>query len=164
MDSALLRKVVGLGIAALVLFLVLYYFAAAQVTDTKTPQIAREIGAEFGRSLEKGAAPKLTMHRLGKGPESTREYTARFQPSAAVASDQKAVARLCERVAGMVSGKVDDTRRDVTFVMIAQRADGTSILERAFLRRGGEVELEEIPVPPRRTEPQGTTETETEEE
>src|SRR5688572_2864723 len=100
------------------MFALLYLFALHQVADTTTPAMAKAIDGTLARALEKDVPSKVTMARTGKGAESSKLYTARFRPSAAVAADKAAVARLCERAADIVVGYLDEVKGGVTILTI----------------------------------------------
>jgi hypothetical protein len=125
----MLRRLAGLGIAAILLVALLYLFALNQVADTTAPAMARELDDTLELSLAPGARSRVTMMRDGTGTDAPRTYTARLRPSPRVAADPAASRALCARASEIVARHVAQVQVPVTLRCVAEDEGGKALAE-----------------------------------
>jgi hypothetical protein len=129
MDGKGLRTILIFGVVATLLLTMMMMFSLDQVADTETPQIAADLAREFAPSLAEGgegaeAPVHLTMTRDGPGFGARRVYKLRLRPSADVAAEPSAVARLMYHGAEYCAALIGDPKGDVAIRCIAELPDG----------------------------------------
>ena len=127
MDSKAIRTIVIFGVVATVALAFLMMFSLDQISDTQTPQIAADIAKEYERALanEPPASVKLTMTRDGKGLDARRVYKMRIRPSAAVAAEDRSLARLMYHCAELCAVELGQVRSEVVIRCVAELPEGT---------------------------------------
>lgn len=150
MERSPLGTLAALGIVAVLIMAVMWLFALDQVSDTTAAQSAAEIDQSLARSMEPAAKSRVTVVLEGKGISAPRRYIVRYRPSAPVASDPAALARLAERAARIVVANLDHVKGEASIHCVAELASGGDA-QACFRRTGaaGAWDLEPVvPVPP----------------
>jgi hypothetical protein len=112
-----------MGTFAIIAMLLMYLFAAKQVTDTGAPRIAAMTHDYLSRNLVEGSKTSLmVMSRAGS--EGPRRYELRLHPANRIAGDAEAVDRLLRRAAQMVHEEVGGARREAVVTCVAVLPEG----------------------------------------
>ena len=135
MDTKVVRTIVIFGVLAAFALTILMMFSLNQIADTQTPQMAADIARDLARGLaaEPPVNVRLSMTRDGKGVRAPRVYKLTIRPSAAVASDPRALPRLMFRASELCAAQVGDVQCDVTIRCIAELPGGVE-KEQSFMK------------------------------
>ena len=126
--------------------LLLYLFAAKQVTDTETPRVGALVHDVLQRNLQKGERTTLRLRARVAG--GGRHYELTLHPAARLAEDAAALANLLAGAAEIVHEEVGARRGDVTVTCVAvlPTAERRTTYDRR-MREVPEPELEPTPAP-----------------
>lgn len=134
MDGSPLRKILGLGVAALFLLTLMYVFVLGNVADTGVGAVSKAVRTGLAAALEPGASPSVSLLRDGSKASSPREYVIviRIRSEAAMLPDGGR--RAAQQAAVCALAPLDDVEAKVTFRCRAEWPGGSA--EARFARVG----------------------------
>jgi len=116
-----LRRLATMGMLAIIAMLLMYLFAAKQVTDTETPRIAALTHDVLQRNLVKGSRTSLQL--LSRAGAAERHYELRIHPAPRLADDGAGVQTLLASAAQVVLEELGTARGQTTVTCVAVLPD-----------------------------------------
>lgn len=111
-----------MGVLAVIAMLMMYLFAAKQVTDTETPRIAGFVQDVLQRNLAE--TPRTLLTQRARSAEGARRYELVLHPAPRIAGDAAAVEQLLEGAAKIVFEELERRAGDATVTCVAVLPEG----------------------------------------